>query len=332
MRHRVYDGQTKLVLGGAPARRLQQPHDRGLVPLTRQQVLLEREVLVQAAVLDVAQESGGDVGVLVDELLALLQLGQAGDGADQLLRVRRHVRVGGRVTERRLRVNLRDRLLVRRQLCLHLLGHLRKLRVGVGPPERVVVLQVVRLLPGGGVEGAAALGDVHAVQSHVEDVVDERGVGPGVLQRRGEVEVALEDAQDRSLLSTSQGERSRPGVSVVGEHGPARVDVIAKLLRQLLRDHLRGAPARAPDDGHAAQRGAHREQPLDNLGHRGLDVGILRGGIVERDVRVLLRQGEDVLGEGHEVNVLVEHLRHLARGVRLDAAGREVLEHRPREG
>ena len=330
MRHRVYDGQTKLVLGGAPARRLQQPHDRGLVPLTRQQVLLEREVLVQAAVLDVAQESGGDVGVLVDELLALLQLGQAGDGADQLLRVRRHVRVGGRVTERRLRVNLRDRLLVRRQLALHLLGDFRKLRVDVGAPERVVILQVVRLLPGGGVEGAAALGDVHAVQTHVEDVVDERGVGPGVLQRRGEVEVALEDAQDRSLLSTSQGEGSRPGV--VGEHGPARVDVIAKLLLQLLRDHLRGAPARAPDDGHAAQRGAHREQPLDNLGHRGLDVGILRGGIVERDVRVLLRQGEDVLGEGHEVNVLVEHLRHLARGVRLDAAGREVLEHRPREG
>ena len=113
--------------------------------------------------------------------------------------------------------------------------------------------------------------------------MDERGVGPRVLKRGGEVEVTLEDDED--------GARRWPAEPVgVREHGPARRHVVPQLLLQLLCDHLRGATARASDDGHPPQGGAHREQSFHDVAHRVFDVGILCGRIVERDVRIALRQ------------------------------------------
>ena len=59
-----------------------------------QAVLLLVPVLLQGARLDLLQQRGGHVGVLVNHLLPLCQLRQAGDGAHQVAGVGLHELIG----------------------------------------------------------------------------------------------------------------------------------------------------------------------------------------------------------------------------------------------
>ncbi len=73
---------------------LQQPFNGRKVRLAMQAVLLPVPVLLQGSRLNLLQQRGGHVGVLVNDLLPLCQLRQAGDGAHQVASVGLHQLVG----------------------------------------------------------------------------------------------------------------------------------------------------------------------------------------------------------------------------------------------
>jgi len=70
-------------------------------------------------------------------------------------------------------------------------------------------------------------------------------------------------------------------------------------------DHLGGASAGAPDDGHGAERGRDAEETERDGVDEGLDVGVGRFGVVEGDVGARVGEGEEVVLERDEVEVLV---------------------------
>lgn len=79
-------------------------------------------------------------------------------------------------------------------------------------------------------------------------------------------------------------------------------------------DHLRRPAASAPDDGHGTERGNDAEEAeRDGVDERG-DVGLGGGGVVERDVRPGLGEGEEPLLEADEVEVLVGDAGDAVRG------------------
>ena len=75
---------------------LQQPFNGRKVRLALQAILLPVPVLFQGSCLNLLQQRGGHVGVLVDHLLPLCQLRQTGDGAHQVASVGLHHLIGVR--------------------------------------------------------------------------------------------------------------------------------------------------------------------------------------------------------------------------------------------
>ena len=75
---------------------LQQPFNGREVRLAMQAILLPVPILFQGTRLNLLQQRGGHVGVLVNHLLPLCQLRQAGDGAHQVASVGLHELIGVR--------------------------------------------------------------------------------------------------------------------------------------------------------------------------------------------------------------------------------------------
>ena len=188
-------------------------------------------------------------------------------------------------------------------------------------PERVGGLEVVRLLRRRATPALALLVDRQPVEAHAEHVVAEGAVRPAVLHHRAEVGGAVEEHEERPLV---------PRRVRLREEAPSRVrlELVVQTLLQPLGHRLRRPAARVAQDWHDAHRDEHREERADDRVDRRLDGGV--GGALQRGVRARLHQREQVLLEARKVEVLVDHLRHLAHRLRLERRRRELLEQRPR--
>ena len=96
-------------------------------------------------------------------------------------------------------------------------------------------------------------------------------------------------------------------------------------------DHLGGASAGAPDDGHGAERGRDAEETERDGVDEGLDVGVGRFGVVEGDVGARVGEGEEVVLERDELEVLVGEAGDAVRRAGGGGGGGEAVEERARE-
>ena len=131
--------------------------------------------------------------------------------------------------------------------------------------------------------------------------------------------------------STRSG-RWYPDECELGEEAPSRVrlELVVQTLLEPLGHRLRRPAARVAQDWHDAHRDEHREEAVDDLVDGRLDRMVRRAWVVQSLVRLGQQQREQVLLEARKVEVLVDHLRHLAHRLRLERRRRELLEQRPR--
>jgi hypothetical protein len=96
-------------------------------------------------------------------------------------------------------------------------------------------------------------------------------------------------------------------------------------------DHLSGASAGAPDDGHGAERGRDAEETERDGVDEGLDVGVGRFGVVEGNVGARVGEGEEVVLERDEVEVLIREAGDAVGRAGGGGGGGEAVEERARE-
>lgn len=89
---------------------------------------------------------------------------------------------------------------------------------------------------------------------------------------------------------------------------PGVGNVLADLLVQLLGHHLRGISSWAPNNGDLAQGEHHRKQGAGNSLHQRFNLGVGRLGVIQGEKDVRLAEAEEIAGQGHKVQILINHL------------------------
>lgn len=91
--------------------------------------------------------------------------------------------------------------------------------------------------------------------------------------------------------------------------------MITDPLVQRSGNHLGRATTGAPDNRHDGEGGQDTEQPGDNLVNNVLNLTVASGGVIELKETGFMSEGEEVVLEGYEFEVLVVDLGDAVDGI-----------------